>query len=170
MRASITAATLPSRHAADDEPATVERRVLRSERPGGAGPSSGPVTSRLARIDPQLLAMARGELPAEPEAFEKLVPPPEPARRATDADEEPDPTTVRYPGQCPPLGLLRRLELDLGEGDDPFGGLIPVEDDAPLGPLGASKPFEEQLDEADILEASPAPSPATWPARTRSPT
>jgi hypothetical protein len=163
MRASSTAPTLPSRKT-DDEPAAVQRRVLRSERPA-AGPASAPITLRLARIDPQLLAMARGDAPAGSDALATLVPPPASTRSVGDAYDELDPATVRYPGQLPPLGLLGRLELDFGEEDDPFGGLIPVED----APLPLDEPFEEILHEADILEALPAPLPATWPARLRSP-
>lgn len=109
--------------------------------------------------------MARGELPAESEAVITIIPPREHALRANDGVGEIDPATVRYPMAVPPLAALGRLELDFGEEDDPFGGLIPVED----APLPLDEPFEELLSDEDILEALPAASPATSPARPRWP-
>lgn len=111
MRSTSTAPALDphaSAHPADDEPITVRRVVVREE-----APPSQALTMRLPRIDPQLLALARGEPPAR--RAQEDVPtlaPPQPA------EEEPV---------------------------DPFGGLIPVEDE----------PTELAVDDADILEATP---------------
>lgn len=54
--ASQVASRQPSTHPADDEPVTVRRLVVREE-----APPSQALTMRLPRIDPQLLALARGE-------------------------------------------------------------------------------------------------------------
>lgn len=122
MRATSSAPSRTSRHPADDEPATMERRVRRSE---------APLTRRIPRVDPHLLALARGDV-------ETLAPP---APDAVDAYDDADPTTVRYPAEHPSPAMLGHLELVDDEPEDPFGGLIPVEDEP-----------ENMLDDADILE------------------
>ena len=125
MRSSSTAPSVVPRrvsaHPADEEPATVRRRVLRSE-----SPASQAQTMRLPRVDPKLLALARGES----EGIATLAPP-----QPADAYDEPDPTTVRCPDSEPPPATLGCLELvpqsesHVEEPVDPFGGLIPVEDE-----------------------------------------
>lgn len=99
---------------------TVERRVR--------APPSNAVTLRLPRLDPELLALARGE----------AVPP-----EMHEWPEEAAPRAARYPSHLPTLA-----PGEPSEPVDPFGGLIPVYDepDAPL-----------PVDDADILEARPAP-------------
>jgi len=106
-----------------EEEITVERRA---KIPTAAVSTSSRLTTKMVAVDARLLAIARGEAEAD------TMPPPRPfAREARPAAQD-----------------VAQIAPD-AEAVDPFGGLIPVEDDA-----GASSEDVEQIDEDWLVPSS----------------